>query len=398
MRMPNVLFITHGPLLYGAQQSLLALLSSIDRRRITPILLSPREGPLTEDARRLGVQVVLSDIEHWVAFGEAAKVSPLKRWIQVVSGMKRRARAIAEIVTRLNIDLVYTNTVTVLEGAIAARIAQVPHVWHLREHVAGNKDLNSLGPDFLIPHIVGALSTQVVVNSQALAKAYACSRLEGKVMTVHNGIDLKLFALQQDARVGLRKELGIPPEARIVAAIGSITPRKGHELFIDVASRLSKTVGGLIFLVVGEGESRRVETLRSWVRQAGLEQAFHFIGWRDDIASILSSIDLLLVTSEQEAFGRTLIEAMAARTPVVATRSGGPEEIIVDGMTGFLVAVNDAEEMTKAAIRILNDRALAARFAAAGAARAGEMFSIESYVGKIESIILQLIQRETASH
>lgn len=377
--------------------SLLALLAGIDRNAVTPLLLSPREGPLTEEVRKLGIQVVISKIEHWVAFGHAAKENYPRRWIRVLAGLKQRVQAITGIIEQFDIDIVYTNTVTVIEGAIAARMTRRPHLWHLREHVAGNKDLKALCPATLISRIVGMLSAQVIVNSQALAKAYTCKNLDRKVAVVHNGIDLNSFQPIQGARDSLRQELGLGRDTRIIATIGSITPRKGHRVFIDAASRLRNYSDDVAFLVVGNGEEKYLKELVAKVKAAGLEDVFHFAGWRNDIDRILSAIDLLLVTAEQEAFGRTLIEAMALRIPVVATRSGGPEEIIIDGTTGFLVPVNDAEAMATAAARILSDSTLSSRLVAAGYLRAAEMFSITAYVRKIESIILNLASQIATS-
>lgn len=395
----RLLFITHGPLLYGAQMSLLALLAGIDRNAVTPFLLSPREGPLTEEARKLGIQVVTSGIEHWVAFGNAAKKNYPRRLASVAVGLKDRARAIARIIEQLGIDLVYTNTVTVIEGAIAARMTHRPHVWHLREHVAGNKDLKALCPASWVCRIVSLLSTRVIVNSQALAKAYECKSLDQKVTVVHNGINLESLQPVDDARNSLRRELSLGPATKIVATIGSLTPRKGHRAFIDAASKLSTHLNGdIAFLVVGGGDEKYLDELALQVKQAGLENAFRFVGWRNDIDRILSAVDLLLVTAEQEAFGRTVIEAMAARVPVVATMSGGPEEIIVDGLTGFLVPVNDSQAMARRAEDILSDAALTKRLVEAAYLRVKEVFSIDAYIKKIEAIILNMTSQKAFRH
>ncbi|MDP2253049.1 MAG: glycosyltransferase family 4 protein, partial [Thiobacillus sp.] len=109
-------------------------------------------------------------------------------------------------------------------------------------------------------------------------------------------------------------------------------------------------------------------------------------------------VDLLLVTAEQEAFGRTVIEAMAARVPVVATMSGGPEEIIVDGLTGFLVPVNDSQAMARRAEDILSDAALTKRLVDAAYLRVKEVFSIDAYIKKIEAIILNMTSHKAVRH
>lgn len=388
--MIKVLFISHGPVLYGAQLSLLTLLAGINRDLVTPYLLIPRDGPLTDEARKLDIPVIILPLNHWVAFGQAAKEIYPKRIAKVLIGLKRRADAIATVIKKHDIDLVYTNTVTCIEGALAARATHRRHLWHLREHVAGNKDLKPLLPQFIISYIVGALSDHVIVNSRALAQAYSCSNINNKVSVVYNGIDLDSFQLIQDTESGLRQELGVGSDTKIIATIGSITPRKGHSIFIEAASKLKDSFDDIAFLIVGDGEKKLVGELIIKARKAGLENICHFVGWRTDVANMLAGINLLVVSAEQEAFGRTIVEAMAAGVPVVATRCGGPEEIIVDGITGFLVPVNHPEELAAAAAQVLSNNELASHFSITGRARAKDLFSVDVYVRNIEAIIIRL--------
>lgn len=388
--MIRVLFISHGPMLYGAQSSLLALLAGINRDIVTPFLLVPRDGPLTDEARKLNIPVIFLPLCHWVAFGQAAKASYAGRLSKVLSGLKTRTDAIAAVIEKHGIDLVYTNTVTCIEGALAARATHRRHTWHLREHVAGNKDLKPLLPHRIISYIVGALSDRVIVNSRALAQAYSCANINKKVSVVHNGIDLSSFQQIRDPGSTIRQELSVGPDTKIIATIGSITPRKGHSIFIEAASKLKDSFEDVEFLIVGDGEKQLVSELTAKARRMGLADTLHFVGWRTDIANIMAGINLLVVSAEQEAFGRTIIEAMAAGVPVVATRSGGPEEIVIDGVTGFLVPVNNPEQLAVAAARILSNNDLAFQFSKAGHARVKEHFSEDVYVRNIETIIVRL--------
>lgn len=389
----SVLFITHGPLMYGAQRSLLSLLRGVDRERINPILLSPRPGPLTLAVEQIGIPFVCSAIEHWVLFGQVLaenRIDRINRFGRTVLGLRGRAAAIAKIAKNRRVDAIYTNTVTVLEGAVAARMLGIPHIWHLREHVAGNRDLKALFPPSIVSYVVNLLSERVIVNSNALIAAYGGSIARNKIEVVYNGIDLNMVTRrEQSSAHQFKTQLGMPENANIIGVIGSITKRKNHGMFIRVASEMIANAGPIYFVVIGDGDPVLVASLKREVLAKGLDERFRFIGWRDDVSEIIPCLDVLLVTSEQEAFGRTVIEAMAAGVPVVSTKCGGPEEIIVPGETGILVPVDDDSAMASAAREILSDGAFAGRLTSAAAERVRATFGLSAYVEKLQSIILQ---------
>jgi len=386
----RILFISHGPMLYGAQRSLLALLAGINREQYSPYLLVPREGPLTDEVKALNIPVFISPLKHWVAFGQEAKKNWSARAFNVINGLNKRVCIIADLISEHDIHIVYTNTVTCIEGALAARKTGRPHLWHLREHVAGNKDLKALLTPSIISRTIGSLSAHVIVNSKALGKAYSCPALSAKTTVVYNGISLGDFDREKGGGDALRKELGLNENTKIIASIASLTPRKGYGTFIEAASKIKASFTDVTFLAIGEGERDFVNTLKKKVALLDLNDNFYFLGWRSDVNKILEGVDLLIIPCEQEAFGRTVVEAMAAGVPVVSTRCGGPEEIIVDNETGFLVPLNDPDSIAKAAIRILNDTNIATRFIEAGQARASALFNLDVYIKGIESVLENL--------
>lgn len=349
--------------------------------------MSPRLGPLTDRAVELGIPVFICPIEHWVSFGLAAQKTYFVRFLRVLLGLRKRAKVIAQLIQTEEIDLVYSNTVTFVEGALAARLSGRNHLWHLREHVSGNKDLKSTIPPVFIPKIINELSTHVIVNSAELYRNYSDFGLEQKMSVVHNGFEIAQPSSIPGAKKAILAELALASTTKLVVLIGSLTPRKGVSNFIEMASELAAQVEGISFLIVGDGSLDYVSELKRTVVERKLTDIVHFLGWRNDIQHILSSADLLVVSSEQEAFGRTIVEAMAASVPVVSTRCGGPEEIVLDGNTGFLVPRNDPTELAIAVARVLADDALALRLGTAGRARAEEMFGMESYVRRITDLI-----------
>jgi glycosyltransferase involved in cell wall biosynthesis len=362
---------------------LLDFLRRLDRTRIEPFVISPEEGPLEEAIRNLGIPVHLTEMVHWVSSGNQLAAGWWRRLARFRRGLSGRIRAIVEFIGEHAIDVVYTNTVTVVEGALAARIAARPHIWHLREQVSGNSQLAPLLPDFSIPWIVGALSTRVIANSIYLSRAYACHALRGKISVIYNGVDAHAFDVHRGSSSAIKAEFNIPAGARVGAIVGAVIPRKGQHLLIEAMCRVVPTQPDLVFLIVGQGYPEHLCQLEDQARRCGIERNLRFTGFRTDIPRLLGGIDLLVIASDQEPFGRTAIEAMAARVPVVATRCGGPEETIIDGVTGLLVPAGDAVSMADAIGTLVSDPGLARRLGESGRARFDERFTLDIHAERM---------------
>lgn len=388
----RILFLSHDSSLYGAQLSLLGLLSRLDRSKFEAMVVAPQAGALNEAIEDLGIPIVVRRTVHWISSGTNAKKSYLQISRDFLSGLKTRVWALSHLIERNQIDVVYTNTVTPIEGALAARLTRRPHIWHLREQVAGNSQLKSLAPAWLIPHIVGQLSERVIVNSRYLAKAYTHDKTRNKLEVIYNGVDPVPFNFDRDdAAKSLRMQLGLEAATRLVVQIGSIIPRKGQMLLVQAAARIAQQIPGATFLIIGEGEADYICQIKDYCKSAGIQERVLFLGWRPDIPQILAAADLLIVAADEEPFGRTVIEAMAAGTPVVSTRCGGPEEIVIDKRTGLLVPPRDVDALALAIAHILGDPAEAARFSVAGRLRLNETFTLDAHTHKVQSVIKDVV-------
>ena len=388
MKKVRVLFVSHDSSLYGAQLSLLGLLEKLDRSRFEPWVVAHSEGPLIEAIRSLNIPVTIRPIVHWIASGKAAEKSWFYRSKTLARGLRSRAWALAHLIELNGIDLVYTNTVTCIEGALAAKMTNRPHIWHLREQVRGNSQLRTVVPEFLLPWVINALSTRILVNSHYLYRAFAYYPLREKLTVVYNGIDPERFDINHEkASYTLRSELNLPLNSKVVAIIGSIIPRKGQLLFVNAASHLVSSIPDVAFLVVGEGPPDYVQLVKNRVQVHGLKMNFHFVGSRNDIPKILAGVDLLVIAADEEPFGRTVIEAMAAGVPVVSTKCGGPEEIILDGITGLLVSTDNPIEAANAIERILNDPEFASNLIKAGKDRLNNLFTLRAYTDNVQSVL-----------
>jgi glycosyltransferase involved in cell wall biosynthesis len=385
----RVLFVSHDTGMYGAQRTLMTLLSAIDRRVYSPFLVVPYDGPMRETAAKLGIPVFVVPLVHWVPYSiMSSRRQRLGHLYRFLRTLQPRCRAIERLIADHGIDLVYTNTVTCVEGAIAAHRTRKPHVWHIHEPLLRNRELALLLPYCLYCVAVEFLSKSIIFCSKALAMDYP--QLSRKTSIVYNGLPLPALCDRFAGRRKLIKGLGINSDAKLVAVVGALSPRKDHLTFLAAAEQVSRRVEEVVFLIVGGSVSESYASLiRKRIRSLELDSKVRLLGWRDDIQDLLAAIDVLVISSEQESFGLTAIEALAMETPVVATRCGGPEEVMVDGVNGLLVPVKDPGVLADAIVRLLLDPNYARQLGVNGRNHVSRHFGVDRYVHGIQRVILE---------
>jgi glycosyltransferase involved in cell wall biosynthesis len=374
--------------MYGAQRTLMTLLSTIDRHVFSPFLVVPYDGPMNEEAAGLGIPVFVEPLIHWVQhLSISSRRQRLGHLYRFFRSLLPRCRAIERIIADHRIDLVYTNTVTCVEGAIAAKRTRKPHVWHIHESILHNSDLAPLVPFRIYCAAVEFLSKSIIFCSKALAMDYP--QLSRKSSVVYNGLPTPPLRDRVAARRTVTKELGINHDAKLVAVVSALSPRKDHLTFLAAAEQVARRVEDVVFLVVGSGPDRITNLLRTRIKELELDAKVRLLGWRDDIPVLLAAIDVLVISSEQESFGLTAIEALAMETPVVATRCGGPEEAVVDGVNGLLVPVKDPRGLADAIVKLLLDPMFARKLGANGRNHVSRYFGVDRYVQGIQQVILE---------
>jgi len=182
----------------------------------------------------------------------------------------------------------------------------------------------------------------------------------------------------------------------VVSFIGRITPLKGHAYFLKAMAKVIRSIPYTKIWIIGDAPARKEiyrEQLEVLVKRLGLVQYVEFLGNRRDIPQLLAKTNLLvLATITEEAFGRVVLEAQAAKVPVVATRVGGVVEIIDDGRTGILVPPKDPETMANAIIRVLKDKNLAENMATAAYEKLKAEFTLEYMASQTIKAYEELLQ------
>lgn len=398
--MITVLFVAHDTELYGAQLSLLSILKNLDRTRFTPIVVAPFPGPFTKMVQDMDIPVSTGDVSRWILSKRVIGFNALLRrpWLLAripllcfvfFLSFPWRISRLLRLIRLHRVDVVYTNTVTVIDGALAACLSSKPHVWHLREQIEGNQEIINIIPERWVPKLVLALSTLVAVNSMALKKRVFSGREKEKIRVIYNGIDPERFAITS-SHFPLHTSLGLKPDVPVIGICGFIQERKGQVIFLEAAALVKESHPEVHFVIIGGGSTDYVAFIKNLGDKLGLSKQLHFTGWRDDIAEILCELDVLVIASVQEPFGRTVIEGMAAAIPIVSTRCGGPEEIIMEGVTGFLVDVGDFKGMAIKIIELIENESLSRDFGLVGRQRVMNNFAQSAMVRHVEEMLIQV--------
>jgi glycosyltransferase involved in cell wall biosynthesis len=376
--MPSkILYLSPTSQMGGGEQSLLGIITAIDKTRFQPVVLCPDEGPLVNKLREYKIEVIILPI-------------PRLRRLNFILNFKTLYQLIS-IIKKDKIVLVHGNgTRENLVGGLAGKINDIPVVWHCR--------------NLIVPGMVDwerhfyQLPSVIIANSQAVSLRFLFKgRIPAKVKVIYNGVDVNTFSPNVDGKI-IRDELEISSDEILIGMVGRIGEGKGHKYFLEAAQKLTEFCKNCRFMVVGDTIfNEKLLTKNNFVKyceKLGISSHVIFTGHRSDIPHIMASLDVLTLATEAEPFGRVLIEAMAAGKPVIATNAGGVPEIVLDGQTGILVPPRDSHALAAAMLTLVRDSKLRRKMGECGRKRAEINFSNKTMIEKVEQLYSQLISKE----
>lgn len=383
----NILFVSHSAELYGAERVLLQTIEGLNKGKFKPILVLPRPGPLEEESEKLGVETVQVPSKWWLTEKGKSWKQPFS-WLWNLKSIFR----LSQLINKKDVDLVFSNSAVNFTGALAAKWKRVPHIWSLHEILEGTSSVMRflLGRRALIG-MISALSTRIVVNSDATGLPF---RQQGKVRKVFMGV--KRNQEDQVSKGVLRREFGFNLEDFVIGVVGKIYLEKGQKEVVEAIGMIVKTWPQVKLFLVGEIRDKSYyRKIQKSILDNHLENHVVMTGYQKEISSILSMIDLLVVASNIESFGRVALEAMAVKTPVLAVRRGGISEVISPGESGFLIESRKPEVLSQAIILILENQEHALRVARTGYQMIEEKYSLENQIKGIEQVLEECLGSES---
>jgi glycosyltransferase involved in cell wall biosynthesis len=373
----RVLYVNHTASLGGGERSLIELLRGLPPD-VSPVLACA-EGELASAARALRIPV--RTIPSATPSFRLAPVQTPRELVNVV----RAVFAVRRAARHSRADLVHANSVRA--GLIAAPLARLggpPIVVHVRDTLPAGAAAT------LTRRVICSSAAALIANSAYTAASFEPDGSDPRMRTIHNAVDLGLFDPVRIDRAAVRTRLGLGPRTADLGVVAQITPWKGQDDAVRALAALRRRVPDARLLIVGSTKfATGSETfdnvafersLHMLVAELSLDGAVTFLGERTDVPEVLRALDLLLIPSWEEPFGRSLIEAMAMATPVLATSVGGPGEIVTDGVDGVLLPPRQPERWANAAASLLEQQERLHAMGEAGRQTALARFGRERHV------------------
>lgn len=310
-------------------------------------------------------------------------LSETKQWLK--TGLHRASAArVAWHYRQWGAELLHSNTLTTLEGAVVSQWLDVPHVWHVREMVGAGQPFVFPFQGAALAAFMGRHADVVIANSQASALPLRFPTLEPQLRVIPNGLELTAF-------LELKPRQASP---LVVAMVGNLTSAwKKHGLFLEAAARVMSK-NPVEYRLYGAAPAPGTDGYTDGLRGLAAKCSAQLKGFADPVA-IMSDIDILAHAADAESFGRVAVEAMAAGKPVVGVSGGGIGELVQAGKTGLLGPVDDAGAMARNLERLLDNAELRNEMGEAGRRRAKEKYSIEACAAAVAKAYERALERHS---
>ena len=353
----RVLFLCNSPAVpAGVEKTALLLLERLDSTRFDSRVILNGEGPFAESLRNIGADTEIIPCR--------TRTSSVWRRALRLSLQNRPAEVVQLHLSRLNAFLLHRAGAAVIERLNMTRDSRIRHPLSWR----------------WLDLWTARWIDRFIVVSETLRTAFVERGYpDRKLRVIRNGVEPP----RSMDPAKLRRELGISPRVPLIGAVGRLTPQKGMDLFIETVRELRKTLPTVQAILVGDGELRGALEIQAGA--CGVRNIVHFLGYRQDIPDVLAGLDALVFLSRWEPFANTLLEAMAAGTPVVASDVDGNREALSANGGGVLVPPERPDLAAAALRRIVENPALGKELSAAGRRRAGE-FTVERMVRQHEEL------------
>jgi glycosyltransferase involved in cell wall biosynthesis len=375
----RVLYVNHTAEVSGGERSLLGLLGALPTS-VQPLVATPA-GALQAAVAALGIPTTAI-----TPTAGSLRLHPLHtpRTLLELSAASLQIRRAAH---RHGAELVHANSIRagISLGLARPAPATVVHV----------RDCLPAGPlTTATMRLIAASATTVIANSAYTARSVRAAAPRARLEVVHNAVELARWDPERIDRGQARAALGEAGRRELLlGVVAQLSPWKGQATAIE-ALRLVRERGiDAHLLLVGSAKfvaratrfdnNAYVAALHAQVADAGLQEYVSFLGEREDVPQLIRALDMLLLPSEEEPFGRALVEAMALGVPVLATNVGGPPEIIEDGVEGYLLSPHDPAAWAQAIVRIHERPDRGAGMGRAGRERVRRELAIEHHVAAV---------------
>ena len=320
----------------------------------------------------------------------------LLRKINVIKDLKAFFD-IWRIIKKYNPLIVHTHSSKAgLMGRLAAKLAGTPIIVHTPH---GHVFFGYFGPFktklfIIFEKLASRITDKIVALTNREKKDHVLFKIaeEDKFSVIYSGIELNILKeSSSEEKQNLKKELGIPENSLIVGTAGRLVPVKGPEFLVKASKYIISKYPDTYFMFTGDGPLE--QDLKRKALEMGISDNIIFLGWRDDLAKIISIYDIFVLPSLNEGMGRVLVEAMALGKSIVASNVGGIPDLVIHGKNGFLVPPKNPKELAKYIQVLLEDKDKREEMGLAGKEMAYN-FTSERMVEKIANLYKKLLTQK----
>lgn len=390
----RVLYICHDGQQYGSQHSLTLLVEHLPRTAVLPFVSIARPGPLVE--RLAGIpQTTVMDHRRlqWVKHDPRNALQRLGDMTALLLGMPGKVWRLYQKIRHYDIQLVHTNSMVSLEGALAARLAGVPHVWHIRElFMEKSPKLHpTLGRAFS-GLLIRQLSHRIFCISQAVRAQFGPRAAhDDRLRLLYNALPPPA----EDA-VPVATDVIQKPSGFCIGYIGRLSEGKRFHDLVEAVHQLvqeGKPPGGVTVLVAGHFvDAPFEERVQAQLQAYGLQDVVQFLGFQQNLGPVYAAMDVLVVPSLNEPFGRVVIEGMRAGVPCIAANSGGIPEIVTHQETGLLYPSTDTQALAETLHQAMAQPELLVRLRENAGRMVRERFTIEEQLTQVMACYRELVE------
>lgn len=373
-----ILYLSHcGSSIGGGERQLYYLVTNLDRKRYHPLVVCPDDGIFAEQLRGAAIPTTILDLPPW----RKAK-SRLAR--------HSAAAKLADFAKKHNVQLVHTSDSWLN-----------PYLWQLKKQLnipVISHVRNLLTPAQVRKYNFDRIDGIVAISEQSKAPLIQAGIPPENIEVVLNCVDLSVFRPpSENIKTGRARQQEIRPF--VVGIVGRIEPFKRQKTFVEIAAQVAARCENVRFHIIGEAletpEHRNYEReVRQLVAELHLDERLVFTGHRTDMPKAMQELDVLVTLSA----GSVIAEAMAAGKPVIGTPIGSTAEMIVDGVTGWVMPLEmrettGVEGIADRIVHLAEDSFLCEKMGSAARKRAEEAFGIGTHVRKVQGIYAELLRR-----
>lgn len=362
--MNKIVFLNNsGDCWGGVEKWILEVAEELDKRDHHVIIAARATSRLFNRAQRKGLNTKKIKKLGSATFLNFRRVFTFKKWL-----------------SNNDIDTVFMLSSPVFKfGTVTAKLAGVENIIYQRGSAIPIKD------KFYNHWLLNWVTTFIAISKKTGKKAlkYMSDFPETKVELIYHGVKIDKFK-NPNLVSDLKEEFNIDADKRVLVNIGRLQKQKGQEDLIKAVAKIKKQSNDFVVLIVGDGPDK--SNLENLVKELNLNEKIKFIGFREDIPSILKQSDFMIHTARQEGFGLVIAEAMAAGIPIVATDCGSIPELITPGINGYLAESENPSDISANILKMFNSNIEKMGYQAEQIAQ--KKFSFQRMVDQTEEIIL----------